>query len=114
MASNASEGAAGDAGAAGVAKRRPLIGLTTYRERAQTLVWDTEFALLHHAYVDALARAGGVPVLLPPQDHGADEVIERLRERRGPSPVRGARHGGGRRRGEPRGKPGSEPCRRMT
>jgi gamma-glutamyl-gamma-aminobutyrate hydrolase PuuD len=59
-------------------KRRPLIGLTTYRERAQTLVWDTEFALLHSAYVDAVARAGGIPVLLPPQEHGADEVIERL------------------------------------
>ena len=75
MASNASELASG---AAGAARRRPLIGLTTYRERAKTLVWDTEFALLHNAYVDALARAGGVPVLLPPQDHGADEVIERL------------------------------------
>ena len=59
-------------------RRRPLIGLTTYRERAQTLVWDTEFALLHNAYVDAVARAGGVPVLLPPQEHGADEAIERL------------------------------------
>jgi len=55
---------------------RPLIGLTTYRERAVTGVWDTEFALLHQVYVDAVARAGGVPVLLPPQEHGADEAIE--------------------------------------
>jgi gamma-glutamyl-gamma-aminobutyrate hydrolase PuuD len=58
--------------------RRPLIGLTTYRERATTLVWDTEFALLHNVYVDAVARAGGIPVLLPPQEHGADEVIARM------------------------------------
>ena len=58
--------------------RRPLIGLTTYRERAQMLVWDTEFALLHNAYVDAVARAGGIPVLLPPQEHGAEVVIEHL------------------------------------
>ena len=58
--------------------RRPLIGLTTYRERAVTGVWDTEFALLHHVYVDAVARAGGVAVLLPPQQHGADEAVERL------------------------------------
>jgi gamma-glutamyl-gamma-aminobutyrate hydrolase PuuD len=57
---------------------RPLIGLTTYRERAKTLVWDTEFALLHNVYVDAVARAGGIPVLLPPQEHGAAEVTARL------------------------------------
>ena len=57
---------------------RPLIGLTTYRERAKTGVWDTEFALLHHVYVDCVARAGGIPVLLPPQEHGAGEVIARL------------------------------------
>jgi gamma-glutamyl-gamma-aminobutyrate hydrolase PuuD len=68
----------GNGTSAAAARRRPLIGLTTYRERAQTLVWDTEFALLHNAYVDAVARAGGVPVLLPPQEHGADEVIESL------------------------------------
>jgi anthranilate synthase component 2/putative glutamine amidotransferase len=42
------------------------------------LVWDTEFALLHNAYVDAVARAGGIGLLLPPQEHGADEVIDRL------------------------------------
>jgi gamma-glutamyl-gamma-aminobutyrate hydrolase PuuD len=67
-----------DAGdpAGAVRARRPLIGLTTYRERAATGVWDTEFALLHNAYVDAVARAGGVPVLLPPQEQGADEAID--------------------------------------
>ena len=58
--------------------RRPVIGLTTYRERAKTLVWDTEFALLHNVYVDAVARAGGIPVLLPPQEHGAGEMAARL------------------------------------
>ena len=79
MASNASDHAGeGGNGTGGAAKRRPLVGLTTYRERATTLVWDTEFALLHNVYVDAVARAGGIPVLLPPQDHGADELIERL------------------------------------
>jgi gamma-glutamyl-gamma-aminobutyrate hydrolase PuuD len=64
-------------GASGAVRaRRPRIGLTTYRERAVTGVWDTEFALLHNVYVDAVARAGGVAVLLPPQEHGADEAIE--------------------------------------
>jgi gamma-glutamyl-gamma-aminobutyrate hydrolase PuuD len=57
---------------------RPLIGLTTYQERARCLVWDTDFALLPHSYVDAVARAGGVPVLLPPVEQGADEVIASL------------------------------------
>ena len=76
VASSGSEHPAGDATAGAAAARRPLIGLTTYRERAVTGVWDTEFALLHNVYVDAVARAGGVPVLLPPQEHGADEATE--------------------------------------
>jgi gamma-glutamyl-gamma-aminobutyrate hydrolase PuuD len=76
VASSASEPAqAGDVPGAG---HRPLIGLTTYRERAQALVWDTEFALLHNVYVDSVARAGGIAVLLPPQEHGAGEVTARL------------------------------------
>lgn len=78
MASNASEHRAHGSDASAAMTRRPLVGLTTYRERARTLVWDTEFALLHNAYVDAVARAGGIPVLLPPQEHGADEVTARL------------------------------------
>ena len=68
--------AAGRDAADAARPRRPLIGLTTYRERAVTGVWDTEFALLHNVYVDAVARAGGVPVLLPPQEHGADEAVQ--------------------------------------
>jgi gamma-glutamyl-gamma-aminobutyrate hydrolase PuuD len=79
VASSDSERPAGSVSATGAAvRRRPLVGLTTYRERAQMLVWDTEFALLHHAYVDAVARAGGIPVLLPPQEQGAEVLIERL------------------------------------
>jgi gamma-glutamyl-gamma-aminobutyrate hydrolase PuuD len=73
--SSGSERQADGNAADGARTRRPLIGLTTYRERAVTGVWDTEFALLHNAYVDAVARAGGVAVLLPPQELGADEAI---------------------------------------
>jgi putative glutamine amidotransferase len=58
--------------------RRPLIGLTTYLERAACLVWDTEFALLHRVYVDMVAAAGGVPVLLPPVQVGAEEMVGAL------------------------------------
>src|ERR1700722_2571027 len=76
VASSGSEHRADGARAGAVPPPRPLIGLTPYRERAVTGVWDTEFALLHNVYVDAVARAGGVPVLLPPQEHGADEATE--------------------------------------
>jgi len=76
VASSGSEHPA-SANAAGLVRTsRPLIGLTTYRERAATGVWDTEFALLHNVYVDAVARAGGVAVLLPPQEHGAAEAAD--------------------------------------
>jgi putative glutamine amidotransferase len=80
----ASSGSEPDPGSRGTAvARRPLIGLTTYRERARTLVWDTQFALLHQVYVDAVVRAGAIPILLPPVDDAvaagaADEVIGRL------------------------------------
>lgn len=44
-----------------------IIGLTTYLERAQTGVWDVPAAFLPQVYFDAVTRAGGIAVLLPPQ-----------------------------------------------
>lgn len=44
----------------------PLIGISTYLQRARFGVWDAEAAVLHRAYLDAVVRAGGRPVLLPP------------------------------------------------
>ncbi|MFT4122631.1 MAG: gamma-glutamyl-gamma-aminobutyrate hydrolase family protein [Microbacteriaceae bacterium] len=44
-----------------------VIGLTTYLERARSGVWDVEASFLPRVYLDAVVRAGGVPVLLPPQ-----------------------------------------------
>ena len=46
---------------------RPLIGLTTYLEQAQTGVWDVQAAFLPKSYFEAVTRAGGIAVLLPPQ-----------------------------------------------
>src|ERR1700752_2725728 len=46
---------------------KPLIGLTTYLQRAQTGVWDVEASILPKAYLDAVTQAGGIAVLLPPQ-----------------------------------------------
>ena len=58
---------------------RPLVGLSTYREQARWGVWDQPADLLPTTYADAVARAGGVPVLLPPVP-GADAtaVVARL------------------------------------
>jgi putative glutamine amidotransferase len=45
----------------------PLIGLTSYRQQAQTGVWDVQASFLPAQYVDAVTSAGGIAVLLPPQ-----------------------------------------------
>jgi putative glutamine amidotransferase len=52
----------------------PLIGLTTYLEQAQTGVWDVQAAFLPRQYFDAVTRAGGIAVLLPPQAASASIV----------------------------------------
>jgi anthranilate synthase component 2/putative glutamine amidotransferase len=44
---------------------RPLIGISTYGEQARWGFWDVPAVLLPAAYADAVADAGGEPVLLP-------------------------------------------------
>ena len=57
----------------------PLVGLSTYREQARWGVWDQPADLLPTQYADAVRRAGGVPVLLPPQEPAsATAVVARL------------------------------------
>lgn len=58
----------------------PVIGLTTYRERATWGVWDQPADLLPTQYTDAVRATGGLPVLLPPVavDGAADEIVSRL------------------------------------
>ncbi len=57
--------------------RRPLVGLTTYRETAVWGVWDTTADVLPAVYARALEVAGAAVVLLPPQrpDSGAPEAV---------------------------------------
>jgi putative glutamine amidotransferase len=50
----------------------PVIGLTTYLEQAQTGVWDVQAAFLPKLYFEAITRAGGIAVLLPPQPVSED------------------------------------------
>jgi putative glutamine amidotransferase len=55
----------------------PVIGLCTALERARWSVWDQEAVLLPRSYVDAVQRAGGIALLLPP-DPAAVEAPDRL------------------------------------
>lgn len=60
---------------------RPVVGLTTYLERAQQGVWDVRALFLPHVYVDAVTASGGTAVLLPPQvepDAAAEAVLAGL------------------------------------
>lgn len=74
MASSASDRPTG-------AARRPVIGLTTYLEQAKSGVWDVPAAFLPKVYFDAVARGGGLAVLIPPQpidEAGADAILDGL------------------------------------
>lgn len=57
---------------------RPVVGITSYLERATFGIWQAECALLTRDYVDSVVRAGGVPVLLPPIGDGAAELVAKL------------------------------------
>lgn len=60
---------------------RPVLGLTTYLEQAQTGVWDVRASFLPYIYLEGVALAGGIAMLLPPQpvsDVIAQEVLDRL------------------------------------
>jgi gamma-glutamyl-gamma-aminobutyrate hydrolase PuuD len=56
---------------------RPLIGISTYREQARWGTWHVPAVLLPAAYADAVAAAGGEPVLLP-TGAVSPEVVTRL------------------------------------
>src|ERR1700730_9773389 len=46
--------------------RRPVIGMCTALERARWSAWDQSAVLLPHNYVQAVQRAGGLAVMIPP------------------------------------------------
>ena len=56
---------------------RPVIGITSYSQQAHWGRWDDEAVLLPRRYVDKVAQAGGLPVLLPPVADGAP-LLSRL------------------------------------
>jgi len=57
---------------------RPVIGITTYAQEASWGVWRVPAALIPLDYVDAVERAGGRPVLIPPSEDGVDETLAAL------------------------------------
>ena len=57
---------------------RPVIGITTYAQHAKWGVWSLPAALIPLYYVDAVERAGGRPVLVPPSEEGVEETLEAL------------------------------------
>jgi len=60
---------------------RPVIGICTALEQARWSVWDLRAVLLPYNYVTAVQRAGGMAMLLPPDEHvvdDPDEVLDRI------------------------------------
>jgi putative glutamine amidotransferase len=57
---------------------RPLIGITTYLTPARWSYWDLEAALIPSDYVNAVDRAGGRPLLVPPTLEGVEETLDAL------------------------------------
>ena len=57
---------------------RPLVGITTYVTPARWSYWELEAALIPQDYVNAVDRAGGRPLLVPPTLEGVDETLDAL------------------------------------
>ncbi len=60
---------------------RPAIGICTALERARWGLWDQEAVLLARSYVEAVQRAGGLVLMVPPDARlleDPDEVLDLL------------------------------------
>jgi putative glutamine amidotransferase len=53
---------------------RPLVGICAAWDRAAWSFWDQEAALVAGTYLDAVRRAGGLPVVLAPEDLSPADV----------------------------------------
>jgi len=58
--------------------RRPVIGICTAVEQARWSVWDQPALLLPRGYVDAIQRAGGFALMLPPDPALVEDPGEAL------------------------------------
>ena len=57
---------------------RPVVGITTYVEPASWGHWQLDAALIPYMYVQAIERAGGTPLLVPPVEDGVEEILDAL------------------------------------
>src|SRR3954469_18450347 len=57
---------------------RPVIGICTAVERAQWGVWDQDAFLLARSYVRAVQDAGGLVLMIPPDDALLDDPDQAL------------------------------------
>jgi putative glutamine amidotransferase len=57
---------------------RPVIGICTALERARWSAWDQSAALLPHNYVEAVQRAGGLALMIPPDQRLAGDPAQVL------------------------------------
>jgi putative glutamine amidotransferase len=57
---------------------RPVIGITTYAEKATWAGWTEAAAFTPLTYVRAVEHAGGRPLLVPPGDDALEETLEAL------------------------------------
>jgi putative glutamine amidotransferase len=57
---------------------RPVVGITTYAQQASFDAWKLPTAFIPLDYVDAVERAGGRPLLVPPSEDGINETLDAL------------------------------------
>ena len=60
---------------------RPLVGICAAVEQARFGAWDQPAVLIPRGYTDAVERAGGLPLLVPPDDEVAEHpglLLDRL------------------------------------
>jgi putative glutamine amidotransferase len=57
---------------------KPVVGITTYVTQARWSYWDLEAALIPLDYVQKVERAGGRPLLVPPEPDGVEETLDAL------------------------------------
>jgi len=57
---------------------RPVIGITSYAQAASWGVWQLPAVLTPLAYVEAVERAGGRAVVIPPSEEAVEETLDVL------------------------------------
>lgn len=57
---------------------KPIVGITSYAEEVTWGAWVEPSAVVPLAYVRAVERAGGRPLVVPPSEEGIDETLDVL------------------------------------